>query len=31
MVKDGSNPTILYGYGGFTISLTLSFSVANAV
>lgn len=27
---DGSNPTILYGYGGFDVSLTPSFSVAVA-
>jgi len=28
---DGTNPTYLYGYGGFDISLTPSFSVANLV
>tara|TARA_R110002051_G_scaffold124451_1_gene197635 strand:- start:27265 stop:29430 length:2166 start_codon:yes stop_codon:yes gene_type:complete len=31
MKLDGTNPTILYGYGGFNISLTPNFSVANAV
>lgn len=28
---NGKNPTILYGYGGFNISLRPSFSVANVV
>ncbi|HKY30298.1 MAG TPA: prolyl oligopeptidase family serine peptidase [Pyrinomonadaceae bacterium] len=28
---DGNNPTYLYGYGGFNISLTPAFSVSNLV
>ncbi len=28
---DGSNPTMLYGYGGFNIALTPSFSINNLV
>jgi prolyl oligopeptidase len=28
---DGNNPTYLYGYGGFGVSLTPSFSVSNLV
>jgi prolyl oligopeptidase len=30
-ILNGKNPTILYGYGGFNISLTPSFSIANAI
>ena len=28
---NGKNPTMLYGYGGFNISLTPSFSITNAI
>jgi prolyl oligopeptidase len=31
MKLDGSNPTLLYAYGGFNVSLTPVFSVANLV
>ncbi len=28
---NGNNPTVLYGYGGFNVSLTPSFSISNLV
>jgi prolyl oligopeptidase len=31
LVLDGKNPTILYGYGGFNVSLTPRFGISNAV
>ena len=29
LVKNGNNPVMLYGYGGFNIALTATFSIAN--
>nr|WP_316821055.1 prolyl oligopeptidase family serine peptidase [Pedobacter gandavensis] len=31
IVMNGKNPTVLYGYGGFDVSLTPAFSTANIV
>jgi prolyl oligopeptidase len=31
IARDGTNPTLLYGYGGFQYALTPSFSVSNLV
>ena len=31
LTLDGNNPTVLYGYGGFNISVTPSFSIPNLI
>jgi prolyl oligopeptidase len=31
LVMNGNNPTILYGYGGFSVSLTPAFSTSNII
>ena len=31
LTRDGNNPTLLYGYGGFTVSMTPWFSPSNLV
>ena len=31
LVKDGTNPALLYGYGGFSVNLTPAFSVSNII
>ncbi len=31
IIRNGKNPTILYAYGGFNVSVTPSFSIANAI